>query len=269
MIILPKFFRQMKSKNEDLLVKNRDLENELKDYENNIELYKEQFDEFKKHKNYKTGDLKSPGIFSGKKKKLEYENIVSELDERKKDLNELESKLLDEKNKINEQMNDFKIWREKLEILNDKLEEKRNDIVKRENLLIQQPSYTNIFDEISETKSKKLYDGCEIFDQIQDSAVIIQRGILRHANNSFVNLIGYEAEEIINKSLFDFVDPEGFLNIERFYLSRLKGEDVSSYETVILTKSNNKISIEVNTKPTFFNGEKVEIAIVKKLKLDD
>jgi len=266
---ITKVFRQMKSKNEDLLVKNRDLENKLKDYENNIELYKEQLDDFKKHEIYKTRDLQSPGIFSGKKKKLEYENIVSELDERKKDLNERESRLLDEKNKINEQMNDFKIWREKLETLNDKLEEKRNDLLKRENSLIQQPFYTSSLDRLSENKSKKLYDRCEIFDQIQDSAVIIQRGILRHANSSFVNLIGYGVEEIIDKSLFDFIDPEGFLNIERFYLNRLKGEDVSAYETVILTKGNNKISIEVNTKPTFFNGEKAEIAIVKKLKKDD
>jgi len=266
---ITKVFRQMKSKNEGLLAKNMDLENKLKDYENSMELYKEQLDEFKKHESYKTKTLHSPGLFSGKKSKQEFENIVNELDERQKDLNELESRLLNEKNKINEQMNDFKIWREKLETLNDKLEEKRNDLLKRENLLIQQPSYPSSLYDVVETKSKKLYDGYEIFDQIQDSAVILQRGILRQVNSSFVNLIGYDADEIIDKSLFDFIDPEGFINIERFYLSRLKGEDVSAYETVILTKNNNKISIEINTKPTFINGEKAEIAIVKKLKKDD
>ncbi len=149
------------------------------------------------------------------------------------------------------------------------LEEKRNDLIRQENLLIQQPSYSDDLFGISEIKSKKLFDSIEKFDQIQDSAVIIQRGILRHANSSFVDLIGYNVDEIIDKSLFDFIDPDGFVNIERFYLSRLKGEDVSAYKTVILTKGNNKISIEIDTKPTFFNGEKAEIAIVKKLTNDD
>jgi len=219
------------------------------------------------YENHQKGDLHLfPKLSVRKKKRQELEDILIELDKRKKDLNDLESKLLDEKTKINEQMNDLKIWREKLELLNDKLEEKQNQIIKHETLLVQQPTYSIDFENVAETKSKKLYGRHETFDQIQDSAVILQRGILRHANSSFVDLIGYNVDEIVDKSFFDFIDPEGFLNIERFYLSRLKGVDVSSYQTVILNKDNDKIPIEVNTKPTFFNGEKAEIAVVKILK---
>ena len=39
--------------------------------------------------------------------------------------------------------------------------------------------------------------------------------------------------------------------------------DVSAYETTLLTKDNNKISVEINTKPTFYNGKKAEIAVIK------
>jgi len=267
---ITKVIRKMKSKNEDLLIKNRDLEKELEYYKNRIEHYKDGQGDLKKDDSHLTrGSYSFSELFVGKKKRQGFENRIRELDERKKDLNKLESNLLNEKIKINENVNDFKIWREKLELLDNKLEEKWNELVRRENLLVERPSYSINVDNIMEAESKELKYNYEIFDQIQDSAVIIQRGILRHVNSSFVNLIGYSVDEIVDKSFFDFIVPEGFLNVERFYLSRLKGEDVSAYETVILTKDNNKISIEVNTKPTFFKGEKAEIAVVKILKKDD
>jgi len=264
-----KVFRKMKRNNEDLLNKNKELENKLKHYENRLEYYKKREDEFRKKDSNLNKSLSSISeIFSSKKKRQEFENIVHDLDEREKDLNKLESNLLNEKIIINEKMNELKLWREKLELLNNKLEERWNDLVNRENLAIKYPFYSNTPDNVVETKSEELKNDYEIFDKIQDSAVILQRGILKHVNNSFCNLMGYEINEIIDKSFFDFIVPEYFLNVEKFYLNRLKGEDVSSYETVILTKNNNKISIEVDTKPTFFNGQKAEIAIVKILKND-
>ena len=266
---LTKVIRKMKSKNEDLLIKNKDLEKELKYYKKSLENYKELQGELKRSDSQLISGLNSfSKFFVGKKRRQEYENMMYDFDQRKKELNKLESKLRNEKTKINEKMNDFKIWREKLELLNDKLEDKWNELVNRENLLIEHPSYSVNLNNIMETESKDLKYNYEIFDQIKDSAVIIQRGILRHVNSAFVNLIGYSVDEIVDKSFFDFIVPEGFLNVEKFFLSRLKGEDISTYETVILTKDNNKISIEVNTKPTFFNGEKAEIAIVKTLKND-
>ena len=261
---LTKVIRKMKSKNEDLLIKNKDLEKELKYYKKSLENYKELQVELKKSDSQLISGMDSfSKFFVGKKRRQEYENIMYDFDQRKKELNKLESKLRNEKIKINEKMNDFRIWREKLELLNNKLEEKWNELVNRENLLIKNPSYSINQNNIMESENKDLKYNYEIFDQIKDSAVIIQRGILRHVNSAFVNLTGYSVDEIVDKSFFDFIVPEGFLNVEKFFLSRLKGEDISTYETVIITKDSNKISIEVNTKPTFFNGEKAEIAIVK------
>jgi PAS domain S-box-containing protein len=266
---LTKVIRKMKSKNEDLLIKNKDLEKELKYYKKSLENYKELQGELKKSDIQLISDMNSfSKFFVGKKRRLEYENMMFDFDQRKKELNKLESKLRNEKIKINEKMNDFRLWREKLELLNNKLEEKWNELVNRENLIIKNPSYSINQNNIMESENKDLKYNYEIFDQIKDSAVIIQRGILRYVNSAFVNLTGYSVDEIVDKSFFDFIVPEGFLNVEKFFLSRLKGEDISTYETVILTKDNNKISIEVNTKPTFFNGEKAEIAIVKILKND-
>jgi PAS domain S-box-containing protein len=100
---------------------------------------------------------------------------------------------------------------------------------------------------------------------IQECAAVIQRGILKQVNPSFTMLLGYVAEDIVNKSIFDFIVPEGFSTIENFYFKRLKGQDINSFETVFITKYNSKLPVEVSTRPTNFNGEKAELAIFKKI----
>ena len=42
--------------------------------------------------------------------------------------------------------------------------------------------------------------------------------------------------------------------------------DVSAFETTLLTKNNDEVLVEINTKPTDFNGKKAEIAIIKTIK---
>jgi len=69
----------------------------------------------------------------------------------------------------------------------------------------------------------------------------------------------------LEKNLFDFVIPEGFSGIEEYYLKRLKGENITSYGTMFITKDDSKIGVEVITKPVFFRDEKAEIAVFKKI----
>jgi len=101
----------------------------------------------------------------------------------------------------------------------------------------------------------------EIFDKIPDCAVIIQRGTLKKVNQSFAELLGYNINEMVDKSLFDFISPEGFSVIEKYYLDRLKGVKSSSYGIILLTKDNIEMPVEVSTQPTIFKGDKAEIAI--------
>ena len=169
-----------------------------------------------------------------------------------------------DKMKIDEQLYKFKKWREKLEYLENMLENKREGLLNQEKTLTNQTKGPSDLSH-KEKKDHEFIEGRDVIDKISDCAVIIQRGILKQVNDSFTDLIGYNVDEMINKSLFDFIVPEGFSDIEKYYLDRLKGVDVSVYETVFLTKDNDKISVEVSTKPTIFNGIKAEIAIIKKL----
>ena len=105
------------------------------------------------------------------------------------------------------------------------------------------------------------------FNSINDCAAVVQRGVFKKINNSFAYLLGYTVDEIIDKSIFDFIDPSGFSGMEQYYFNRLKGKDVSGFETVFLTTGNVKVNVEVSTEPTLFNDEKAEIVVFKKLKL--
>lgn len=203
-------------------------------------------------------------LFGGKKRRQELENIKHELDEREEILNKIESKILAEKKKINDQTIGFRDWREKLESLEGEIENRWRELNKHGEFLAGQIADAEDVS-IDKIKGDITVSRHESIDKIHDCAVIVQRGVLKYANSPFVNLMGYDADEIIDKSLFDLIVPEGFAEVERYYLNRLKGEDTTGYETVVLTKSNNKVPVEISIKPTFFKGEKAEIAIVKKL----
>ncbi|MCK4902990.1 MAG: PAS domain-containing protein, partial [Thermoplasmatales archaeon] len=114
--------------------------------------------------------------------------------------------------------------------------------------------------------TEDIIDYPDFLNHLSESAIVLQRGILRQVNDSFLNLLGYNSGELLDKSIFDFVDPEGFQGVESYYLKRIKGENISTYETIFLTKDNYKITVELSNRPTTFNGDKAEIAVIKELK---
>jgi len=154
-------------------------------------------------------------------------------------------------------------------ILNARVEEfyRRQELMKPKDVILECTPVTNqamISAKPEGTKSKEpaISDYHEILDKIPQSAAIVQRGILKQINSSFVTLFGYTMNEVVEKIFFDFIAIDGLADVEKYYLDRLKGESVSTYKTVFSTKDNNKIPVEVNIKQTMCNGEKAEIAII-------
>lgn len=260
---LNKMINNLKRKNSALEKINKNLEKNLKSLRTRIE-----------HRNEKESEHKKPGDYVGKslytfselmgskKRKQEFENMMRDLDDREKMLNKLESKLLKDKIKVNEQVNEFKKWRKKLESLEKEIENRQKELFTQEKLLTDKIKASGDI-AIEVPKEEKVMEYHDLIDKIPDSAVVIHRGILKHVNDSFANLIGYDVNEILNKSLFDFINLEGLSDVQEYYLNRLMGVNVSAYETTLLTKDNNKISVEINTKPTFYKGKKAEIAVIK------
>ena len=167
----------------------------------------------------------------------------------------------------------------KLSKLEEEIEKRRSNLVEKEKSFREQlvssthrESYRSLSIGVND---KTIYSGekniegkeyCKILDEISECAAIIQRGALKQINSSFAELIGYKIEEIVDRSLLDFVVPEGFAGIKKHHLDKLRGASRSSYETVFLTKENNKVAVEISTKLTSFNGKKAEFSVFKKIK---
>ena len=237
------------------------------DFEENI------FTDFSNKKNpyRKQADPIGKGLYSvselfGRGGSKEFEIRMKELAEREKILNDFEETLLNDKKEINDRIIEFHKWRERLEILEDEIENRRENVLKREKILDARITAASDAKGLSVKEVREIdVDYHDILDKISDSAAVLQRGILKQVNPAFAELLGYESDEVVEKSLFDFILPESFNEIEEYYLNRLKGIDVSIYETAFLTKDNKKIIVEVNTRPTILNGEKAEIAVFKKV----
>lgn len=201
-------------------------------------------------------------IFGNKKQREELVALMQDLDDREKRLNKIQNKLEKEKLKITKQKNDFIRWRERLEQLESDIESRHNWVINKEQALEKCSLDDN---NISRVTTDDENFSSDMFNQIDDCAAVIQRGVFKQINLSFADLLGYNINEIIDKSIFDFIEPEGLSGVEEYYFNRLKGDNISDFDTMFLTKDNSKISVEVSTKPIVFNGEKAEIVIFKKL----
>ena len=167
----------------------------------------------------------------------------------------------------------------KLSKLEEEIEKRRRKLVEKEKSFreqlvssIHRESYRSLSTGVN---NKIIYSGekniegkeyCKILDEISECAAIIQRGTLKQINNSFAELIGYKIEEIVERSLLDFVVPGELAGIKKHHLDKLRGASRSSYETVFLTKENNKVAVEISTKLTSFNGKKADFSVFKKVK---
>jgi PAS domain S-box-containing protein len=209
-------------------------------------------------------------LLGGKKKKQEINRIIKELEEKRILLEERETQLINEKRNIMEQRNEFYKWREKLELLENELYKREEELKNKEEEVLNKDTSTESIKETSPrpqptVTTKDIVNNEDFLNTISESAVVLKRGILKQINEPFLKLLGYDNNEIIEKSIFNFIAPEGFQGAESYYLSRIKGENITTYETIFLTKNSDKITVEISNRPTTFNGEKAEIAIIKKI----
>ena len=184
-----------------------------------------------------------------------------------------------EKDKISKSIIQDEVFLEKQKIIDDlerrteRLDRLENEMeMRRKKLVEQEKIITDLIISSSSTKNKQksfvkkiMNSSSDDFDDIKESAVLVQRGKMKKINQFFADSIGYNVDEMVDKNLIHFIVPEGFSEVEEFYLKRLKGKAVSSFETVFKTKENKKLHVSVKTKPVLYDGKKAEIVILKKI----
>jgi PAS domain S-box-containing protein len=216
-------------------------------------------------KNAKVTFFSDPFGFKRQHRELRLQK--QQIEVRTNQLDAFEEQLIKERTTFNARVEEFSRWREKLELLESAIEKRRQELMKQEDVLLERAAITtrepiSKKPEIVKSTVPTISNYHELLDKIPQSAAIVQRGILKQINSSFVSLLGYAMDEVVEKSFFDFIALEGLADVEKYYLDRLKGENVSAYKTVFSTKDNNKILVEISIKQTIYNGEKAEIAII-------
>ncbi|MBN1861850.1 MAG: PAS domain-containing protein [Candidatus Thermoplasmatota archaeon] len=208
--------------------------------------------------------------FGFKRQHRELDARQQQLDIRLKQLEAFEAQLKKEKRIFNARVEEFSKWREKLLLLETAIEKRRQELMNQENITFSQVTAPASTPETETVKQETQKTGepivptsnDETLEKISQSAAIIQRGIVKQINTSFLELLGYSMEEMLEKSYFDFIALEGLADVEKYYLDRLKGDRISMYRTVFTKKDDIKIPVEVSIKQTIYRGEKAEIALI-------
>lgn len=105
-----------------------------------------------------------------------------------------------------------------------------------------------------------------IVDETHDIVAVVQRGIFKQISNTFADFLGYERDELIQKSFFVFIAPHGFEDARNYYLNRLKGVTTNSFRTVLLTKGHAEVVVDITVTPTLYMGDIAEFLSIKEVK---
>jgi PAS domain S-box-containing protein len=138
-------------------------------------------------------------------------------------------------------------------------EEKAKDSMKEENLITTVSPEEKII-------LKERIENHLVIDEMNHVVAVIQRGIFRDISNSFADFLGYDRTELLQKNFFVFIAPKGFEDARKYYLNRLKGITTNSFKTVLLTKTQTEIPVEITIAPTVYKGDSAEFISIKEIK---
>jgi PAS domain S-box-containing protein len=104
-----------------------------------------------------------------------------------------------------------------------------------------------------------------IVDDTNDIVAVVQRGIFREISNSFAGFLGYERTELLQKNFFVFIAPRGFDDAKKYYLNRLKGVASNSFRTILLSKTQKELLVEITVTQTIYKGDSAEFISIKEV----
>lgn len=105
------------------------------------------------------------------------------------------------------------------------------------------------------------YDFSSIVNQIEESAIILARGVVKAANSQFASLIHQPIGDIIDQDFINFLAPEGYASFKSHCSKRLSGETSQNFNVILYTRNHEKIPLQAIIKTTNINGEPIEITI--------
>ncbi len=104
----------------------------------------------------------------------------------------------------------------------------------------------------SEEKYRDLLDNTN--ELIQS---ITPDGRFRYVNKSWLQTMGYNANEVPNRTIFDIIHPDYLEHYQTQFLKIMSGEEIGSLETAFVSKNGSKVIVEGNVTCKFEDGKPV------------
>jgi len=103
-----------------------------------------------------------------------------------------------------------------------------------------------------------------LIERANDGIAVLVDGIIRFSNPSLTAMLGYETGEINGFELARLIQPENLELVLERYRKRIAGEKLSQvFETVLLHKSGNGISVEVSGAVIRYEGKSADLVIMR------
>ena len=190
--------------------------------------------------------------------------------------------------RLREELEHYRRREEKLDIkmkLLDEIRKKEREIIYRESELERRERMLRKREEKLNEREReimRLLAGCvessddkreitsteEVVDIFsgEKPAVVLKRGIIQKVNPSFLNMTGYDENEIINRNFFSLVDSEDLLNLQEYYLSKLKGNnDIPYCEVRVINSKKEKIPVKIRLERIRHEGDSLNVIQMERL----
>jgi PAS domain S-box-containing protein len=103
-----------------------------------------------------------------------------------------------------------------------------------------------------------------LVENVNDSIVISQKDKFIYFNKQFADLLGYRTEELMMKDYRQVYSKKSLKILAERNKKRKNKQYVSSrYETTLMRKDGNEVSVEANVTIVDYNGEKATFAVIR------
>lgn len=113
-------------------------------------------------------------------------------------------------------------------------------------------------------KREALYS--KLFSSINDAIIVSElpvmgkKGLILDANDHACKILGYSYDELRKKKTSEIMMP-GYIDKRAQYMWRFMRDGYIGYESIVLTKSNQEIPVEVNAKIFMLDGNPIVVSI--------
>ena len=208
---------------------------------------------------------------------LRIEGLDELLSLNKQTLNDIRSVLKVDLQRAQNMMDELERKTERINYLSEEIEQRRKNLIEDEKLFrdhiissttekskaksVATNAGPNFIEKTEETKINQP----TMLDDFLGSAAIVKRGALKKVSQPFVELLGFDSNTLLEKNLVDLIVPECLSEFEKNYSNKPNDKLISSYNTVLLTKDNRKIHVEITIKPIIFDKIGVDLLLIRNL----